>query len=56
MKSEQNEKISGNIDTEIFTEVDKGYQASKWFFTYHILNDEQFEDAFKRLEPLKKIM
>lgn len=56
MKSEQSEKISGNIDIEIFTEDDKsGYQASKWFFTYHILKGEQFESAFKRLEPLKPL-
>ncbi len=53
--SEQTEKISGNIETEIFTSEDKGYQASKWFFTYHMQKGEQFEHAFKRLEELKKI-
>lgn len=55
--NEQNEKISSNNQqVEIFTAEDTGYQAIKWFFTYHIKNDdEQFEQAFKRLEPLKEL-
>ena len=46
-KSEQFEKLSGNIHTESFTTIDtKGYQASKWFLTYHIRNGETFEQGF----------
>jgi len=53
---EQSEQIVGNIQTTIFTEEDKGgYQAKKFFITYHIKDDEQFEQAFKRLEPLKEL-
>lgn len=54
-ESEQNEKLSGNLQTESFTEEDKGFQAVKYFLTYHIQDNEQFEDAFKRLEPLKDL-
>lgn len=55
--SEPDEKIvSNNQLITIFTEEDtKGFQCKKWFFTYHIIGDEQFEDAFKRLEPLKAL-
>lgn len=53
--SEQHEKISGNIQTEIFTQKDTGYQAVKWFCTYHIQSNETFEQAFSRLEPLGKV-
>lgn len=67
VKREQNEKKmppSGNIQTEAgiieidpeiegFTSEDKGFQAVKYFFTYHIKTDEQFKDAFDRLESLK---
>lgn len=54
-KSEQKENPSCNIQIEEgFTEDDTGYQAVKWFFTYHIKKDnEQFEQAFNRLESLK---
>lgn len=53
--SEQNEKISGNIQTEIFTQEDTGFQATKWFITYHIKDNETFEQAFSRLEPLEEV-
>lgn len=53
---EQSEKIVSNNQTTIFTEDDtKGFQAKKFFFTYHIKNDESFEQAFERLEPLKEL-
>lgn len=55
VESEQSEKISGNIQTEIFTDKDKGFQANKFFITYHIKDGESFEQAFLRLEPLKNI-
>ncbi len=57
---EQVEKISGNIqEVEIFTTEDTGYQADKWFITYHLIKDgeqiDTFEQAFKRLEMLKPL-
>lgn len=55
-KDEQIEQTAGNIQTAVFTSADKGFQAKKWFFTYHIkLNDESFEQAFERLEGLKSL-
>lgn len=48
--------MSNNQIITIFTEEDtKGFQCKKFFFTYHIIGDEQFEQAFKRLEPLKAL-
>lgn len=57
------EQISGNIQTEIcsakinvFTSDDNGFQAVKFFFTYHLEQGEQkdtFEQAFLKLEGLK---
>lgn len=52
MDNEQDEQIVGNIQTTIFTEEDNGFQAKKYFVTYHIRNGEVFEQAFKRLEGL----
>lgn len=52
---EQNEQITGNIqssDLEGFTSEDKGFQAQKWFVTYHIKEPETFEQAFINLESL----
>ncbi len=55
-ENEQIEKSLSNIETEIFVEEDTtGYQANKWFFTYHIKDGETFEQAFLHLEPLKKL-
>lgn len=53
--NEQNEQIVGNIQTTIFTEEDTGFQAKKYFLTYHIKPDESFEQAFKRLEKLAEM-
>lgn len=50
---EQIEQGGGNIQTPPFTEEDKGFQSKKYFFTYHINENETFEQAFDRLEPLK---
>lgn len=52
---EQSEQIPGNIQTGIFTAEDKGFQSNKYFITYHIKDNETFEQAFGRLEPLKDI-
>lgn len=52
---EQAEQIVGNIQTTIFTEEDNGFQAKKYFVTYHIKGDESFEQAFKRLEGLAEM-
>lgn len=60
---EQIEQISGNIQTEIFTQEDKGFQANKFFFTYHlnqhpefgVEQKDTFENAFKKLEGLKPL-
>ena len=56
---EQNEQIAGNIQTAIFTQGDNGYQAKKFFFTYHLKKgaeqNETFKDAFLRLEQLKEL-
>ena len=53
---EQSEKIAGNIHTAIFTNVftseDNGFQCKKYFLTYHIRNNETFEDIFKKLKCL----
>ena len=49
-ENEQIENIEGNNQTSIFTSSDTGFQSNKWFFTYHIKDDETFEQAFKRLE------
>lgn len=57
-QSEQSEEIAGNIQTAIFTQEDKGYQATKFFFTYHLNQGEQkdtFENAFNLLEGLKPL-
>ena len=54
-KNEQTEKTSSNIQIEVFTSNDNGFQANKWFITYHIKEPEQFEQAFNRLEPLKDL-
>ncbi len=53
--SEQSEQTSGNIQTSVFTAIDKGFQSKKYFFTYHIQNDESFEQAFTKLENLGSI-
>lgn len=53
--SEQNEQIVGNIQTTIFTEEDNGFQAKKYFVTYHIKGDESFEQAFSRLDGLAQL-
>ncbi len=52
MDNEPEEQIVGNIQTTIFTDEDNGFQAKKYFLTYHIKDDESFEQAFKRLMPL----
>lgn len=62
---EQNEQLAGNIqlsalpqekpEIELFTAEDKGYQATKFFFTYHLQNGEQFEQAFDNLKGLGDI-
>lgn len=53
---EQSEKIVSNNQTTIFTEDDKkGFQAKKFFFTYHLQDDEQFEQVFNRLNGLKEL-
>ncbi len=52
MDNEPEEQIVGNIQTTIFTDDDNGFQAKKFFLTYHIKGDESFEIAFKRLEKL----
>ena len=44
---------SNNQISEIFTTEDNGFQAKKYFFTYHLQNDESFELAFKKLEGLQ---
>lgn len=54
-QNEQSEQIAGNIQTAIFTKEDNGFQAVKWFFTYHIKGGESFEQAFDHLEGLKEI-
>lgn len=48
---EQSEQTASNIQIAVFTDVDKGFQAVKYFCTYHLKN-ETFEQAFKRLEGL----
>lgn len=55
MKSEQSEQTAGNIQTAVFTNKDNGFQSVKWFFTYHIKQNESFEQAFNNLELLKPI-
>ena len=50
--TEQSEQIAGNIQTAIFTADDTGFQSKKYFVTYHIKNNESFEQAFERLENL----
>lgn len=57
--NEQNECLAGNIQiseapTDLFTAEDNGYQATKFFFTYH-LQGEQFEQAFDKLSGLADI-
>lgn len=32
-----------------------GFQSKKYFFTYHIKQDDSFDDAFKKIEGLKKL-
>jgi hypothetical protein len=54
-KLSNSEQTSGNIQTEVFTSKDNGYQSKKFFFTYHLEQDEQFEQIFTRLEPLKEL-
>jgi hypothetical protein len=58
-KNEQVELLSGNIHTEsnnlVFVDKDKGFQSTKYFFTYHIQKNETFEQAFKNLEGLQLI-
>jgi len=54
-KGEPEEQIVGNIQTTIFTEEDNGYQAKKYFVTYHIKGNESFELAFQRLAGLAKM-
>lgn len=54
-KLSNSEQTSGNIQTEVFTSKDNGYQSKKFFFTYHLEQSEQFEQVFERLEPLKNI-
>lgn len=51
---EQNEKISGSIQTEIFTARDNGYQSNKFFVTYHI-NEQTYDEAFLQLEGLYEL-
>lgn len=54
MSSEQTEQsLSNNHITAIFTEKDNGFQAKKYFFTYHLQNNETFELIFNKLEDLK---
>jgi len=53
--SEQDEQIVGNIQTTIFTEEDNGFQAKKFFLTYHIKKGESFEQAFSRLDGLTQL-
>lgn len=53
--TEQTEQIAGNIQTAIFTSEDKGFQAKKYFFTYHININESFEQAFSKLKLLESI-
>lgn len=53
--TEQTELIAGNIQTAIFTNEDNGFQSVKYFFTYHIKDNESFELAFNNLEPLKDL-
>lgn len=53
--NEQSEQIAGNIQTAIFTSEDNGFQSIKYFFTYHIQDDEVFEQGFKRLENMKDL-
>lgn len=51
--TEITENSLGNIQTSSFSSEDtKGFQANKWFFTYHIKDNETFEIAFERLKPL----
>lgn len=50
--SEQNEQSGGNIQTPDFVTEDNGFQATKYFFTYHIQSDESFEQAFDKLKGL----
>lgn len=54
-KLSNSEQTSGNIQTEVFTSKDNGYQSKKFFFTYHLEEDEQFEQVFERLEQLKNL-
>lgn len=49
---ETDEIIAGNIQTAIFTSQDNGFQASKWFVTYHIRANETFETCFLKLKAL----
>lgn len=51
-ENEQVEEIVGNIQTTIFTDNVTEFQAKKYFFTYHIKDDESFESAFLALEGL----
>jgi len=52
---EQNEQIARNLQLAIFTADDNGFQATKWFVTYHIRLGESFKQAFQRLEPLYEL-
>ena len=49
---EQNEQIAGNIQTAIFTEKANTFQSKKYFLTYHIKDNDSFEQAFIRLKEL----
>ena len=50
---EQNEQAVSNNHITAFTQKDSGFQQTKYFFTYHIKDDESFSDAFKNLDDLK---
>jgi len=50
MSFEQDEQSGGNIQTPDFVTEDNEFQATKYFFTYHIQSDESFEQAFTKLE------
>lgn len=47
---EQVEQSGSNIQVPDFVTEDTGFQATKYFFTYHISSDESFEQAFTKLE------
>lgn len=52
LSGEAVEQIAGNIHTAIFTEKCNAFQSKKYFLTYHIKDNESFEQVFEKLKDL----